>query len=77
MTTDDLFAAALSLPPAQREELVARLDESLRPPPSPEVEDAWVDEVNARVRAMDEGRATSVPADEVLEKLRSSWSSKR
>ncbi len=71
VTTKELLNAALALSEDDRVELAAALLESV--PGGLEMTDpvraTWVNEVNARLRAIDEGRATLIPADEALTRV--------
>ena len=69
VTYDELFGAVLTLPPPYRamlaEHLLKSLDEI-----NPEVEAGWEKEITNRIKAIDEGKVTLVPSDEVLQRLR-------
>jgi len=47
------------------EHLLNSLDEI-----NPEIETAWNREISNRIEAIDQGKVTLIPADEVLQKLR-------
>ncbi|MBD2175782.1 MAG: addiction module protein [Pseudanabaena sp. M158S2SP1A06QC] len=68
-TYDEIFGAVLTLPPLYRamlaEHLLNSLDEI-----NPEIETAWNREISNRIEAIDQGKVTLIPADEVLQKLR-------
>jgi putative addiction module component (TIGR02574 family) len=68
-----VFDAALSLPEAERAELVekllASLDEVASESPE-EVESAWIEESERRVRAMDAGTSEELPGDEILDAMK-------
>ena len=63
-----LEAAALLLPPSEREELAQRLLASLAR--NAEVEEAWAEEIERRVAAFEAGEYEEFPADEVLAEAR-------
>jgi putative addiction module component (TIGR02574 family) len=67
-TLDELHAAVLALPEAERARLAARILASLDE--SPEVEAAWVAEVRDRLAAFRRGEIATVPAEDVLSKAR-------
>jgi putative addiction module component (TIGR02574 family) len=58
------------LPAKAQERLLHVLLEELDGPPDPDVEAAWLDEVQRRSRELDEGPVKAVPAKEVFAKLR-------
>jgi putative addiction module component (TIGR02574 family) len=68
-TYDEIFGAVLTLPPLYRamlaEHLLNSLDEI-----NPEIETAWNREISNRIEAIDQGKVTLIPADEVFQKLR-------
>jgi putative addiction module component (TIGR02574 family) len=68
-TYDEIFGAVLTLPPLYRamlaEHLLNSLDEI-----NPEIETAWNREISNRIEAINQGKVTLIPADEVLQKLR-------
>ena len=68
-TYDEIFGAVLTLPPLYRamlaEHLLNSLDEI-----NPEIETAWNREISNRIEAIDQGKATLIPAEQVLQKLR-------
>ena len=68
-TYDEIFGVVLTLPPLYRamlaEHLLNSLDEI-----NPEIETAWNREISNRIEAIDQGKVTLIPADEVLQKLR-------
>jgi putative addiction module component (TIGR02574 family) len=58
------------LPPKAQERLLHVLLEELDGPPDPDVEAAWLDEVQRRSRELDEGSVKTIPAREVFANLR-------
>lgn len=67
-TLEELHAAVLSLPEAERARLAAKILVSLDK--DPEIEAAWVAEVRDRLAAYKRGEISAVPAEEVLGKAR-------
>jgi putative addiction module component (TIGR02574 family) len=69
VTKEDIEAAALQLPERDRarlaELLLASLDEE------DEVAAAWADEAERRFEELKSGKTKAMPADEVLERIRS------
>jgi hypothetical protein len=58
------------LPAEAQERLLHVLLEELDGPPDPDVEAAWLDEIQRRSRELDEGSVKAIPAKEVFVKLR-------
>ena len=67
-TLEELQAAVLSLPEAERAQLAAKILASLDT--DPEIEAAWRAEVRDRLAAYKRGEIASVPAEDVLAKAR-------
>jgi putative addiction module component (TIGR02574 family) len=59
--SDELLSAVLALPPSQRAELAHKLLQSLEPESSPEVQEAWADELVRRARELESGTVKAVP----------------
>ena len=68
---DEILRIALELPPKSRAMLAAHLLESLDGPEQIDIDAAWSEEVERRIRAIDEGRVQLIPGEEVLAELRS------
>lgn len=73
---EDILRAALELPPIDKAILIDRLIESLdgsepTETEQTEIDAAWAEEIESRVRDIDEGRVELIPGEEVLAKLRS------
>jgi hypothetical protein len=72
---EELYKAALALSAEEREELKRLL--SMQPDSgyaSPEIEKAWMDEIERRERDLAEGRDKWIPGDEVMRELRERYS---
>ena len=71
MTRDvtELFREASELPEADRAELAGRLLETLHGEPDAEVEAAWAEEIERRVRQLDSGEVKTIPWEEVRARL--------
>lgn len=65
---EELHAAVLALPEGERAQLAAKLLASLDA--DPEIEAAWVAEVQDRLAAFRRGEIEAVPAEEVMAKAR-------
>jgi putative addiction module component (TIGR02574 family) len=59
--SDELLNAVLALPASQRAELAHKLLQSLEPESSPEVQQAWADELARRARELDSGTVKAIP----------------
>ena len=71
---EDVFKDALALNADEREQLVRLLIE--QPAGSwatPEIEQAWMDEIERRVEAIDRGEAELIPAEKVFRRLDESF----
>jgi putative addiction module component (TIGR02574 family) len=62
---EELFQEASKLPDNERAELAGMLLESLEDEPDPEVEAAWAEEVERRVRQIDSGEVKLIPWEKV------------
>jgi putative addiction module component (TIGR02574 family) len=69
MTREQIFEAAKTLDPTDREILVEELWQTLGPRAQAETDAAWAKEAERRIELLDSGQMNSVPADEVLAKL--------
>jgi putative addiction module component (TIGR02574 family) len=58
-----------SLSDAEKEEILATLLEELDGPPDPDVEAAWTQEIDRRVREIDSGAVKCIPAEEAFAKI--------
>ncbi len=75
---DDLLAKVLALPAADREFIAERIDETLEqetgfshsPFATPELAQAWADEVERRIDMIDKGLVKPPPADVALREAR-------
>jgi putative addiction module component (TIGR02574 family) len=72
MTTQakELTKQALALTPEERVELAETLLTSVDGFATPEIEAAWLKEVERRVEEIEMGQATLIPAEEVHRKVR-------
>lgn len=74
MSTDDLRKAALTLPPKERADLAHELLRSLDGPPDPDVEAAWITEIERRARELADGSVEpvdwEVARDRIARRLR-------
>jgi putative addiction module component (TIGR02574 family) len=76
--TRELLERALKLDPAERAVLVAELVASLDgDEPEDQVEAAWADEIERRVRAMPPAGAPLASADDVFARLRTHLAERR
>jgi len=65
----ELLREASQLPENDRAVLAGRLIQSLEGPPDPDVEAAWADEVERRIREIDEGKVKTIPWEQVRAEL--------
>ena len=75
MTVDEIVQEALALPHEDRTRVVKEILHSLEPHDAvraePEWEQAWDQEIERRVRDLDEGRATAISHEEFQGRVRS------
>jgi putative addiction module component (TIGR02574 family) len=60
-----------ALSTSDKEELLRSLWEELDGPPDPDVEAAWLEEIQRRDLELEQGKVQSIPAEEVFRRLRS------
>lgn len=65
----DLYREAADLSESERAELAGLLLESLEGEPELDVEAAWAEEIERRVRDIDEGRVETIPWEQVRAQL--------
>jgi putative addiction module component (TIGR02574 family) len=65
----EIYREASELPETERAELAGRLLESLHGEPDEDVEAAWAEEIERRVRQLDSGEVKTIPWEEVRAKL--------
>jgi putative addiction module component (TIGR02574 family) len=68
---EEILRAALELPPNARAMLAGHLLESLDDPEQTEIDAAWSEEIERRIRDIDEGKVKLIPGEEVVAELRS------
>jgi putative addiction module component (TIGR02574 family) len=66
---EELYRAATELPENERAELAGLLIESLEERADENVEAAWADEVERRVREIDTGQVKTIPWEQVRAEL--------
>jgi putative addiction module component (TIGR02574 family) len=70
-TFEEILSAALALPPGLRAALADHLLESLNGPNQKKIDSAWAEEIERRIRDIDEGKVETIDGEMVMEKLRS------
>jgi putative addiction module component (TIGR02574 family) len=65
----ELYREATDLPERERAELAGMLIESLDGPPDENVEAAWAEEVERRVREIESGTVETIPWEQVRAEL--------
>jgi putative addiction module component (TIGR02574 family) len=68
---DELLRAALELPPHARAMLAGHLLDGLDDRQQTDIDAAWAEEIERRIRDVDEGKVRLIPGEEVLAELRS------
>ena len=67
---EEILRAALALPGEARAMLADRLLESLDGPNQKEIDAAWAEEAERRMREIDEGKVEAIEGELVMQKLR-------
>jgi putative addiction module component (TIGR02574 family) len=75
-TYEEIISAAMSLPPGPRAMLAEHLLDSLNGEEQKRIDALWADEIERRIKEVDEGKVIPIPGDEVMERLRSRRSRK-
>ena len=75
-TYEQIISAALSLPPGARAMLAEHLLDSLNGEDQKRIDALWADEIEKRIREVDEGKVTPIPGDQVMDRLRTRRSRK-
>ena len=70
MTLRVLEKEALELPPRSRVRLAERIIESINDYVTPELETAWDDEIERRVKEIQSGAEKGIPAEDVMKEAR-------
>jgi putative addiction module component (TIGR02574 family) len=73
-TFEEILSAALALSPGMRAMLADHLLESLNGPNQKKIDAAWAEEVERRIREIDEGRVETIDGELVMRELRSRFS---
>jgi putative addiction module component (TIGR02574 family) len=68
---EEILQQALALPEEERARLVDHLLHSLNALTQNEIDQAWTEEIERRVREIEEGKVELIPGEEVMKKLRS------
>jgi len=66
---EEITKGVVELPRHQRMAIVRLLLDLDRPGTGEEIEQAWDEEIRARVKAIDEGRATGVPYEQIKKEM--------
>ena len=76
-TLQDLYREASELSESERAELAGLLLESLESEPEADVEAAWAEEIERRVREIDSGKVKTVPWEQVRAQMHARLGEKR
>ena len=74
---EELYREAVELPEKDRAELAGLLLESLESDPDPDVELAWSEEIERRVREIESGKVRMIPWEQVRAELHARLGQKR
>ena len=72
-TYEEIMSAAMALPPGTRAMLAEHLLESLDAENQTEIDALWAEEAERRARELEDGTATAIPGEEVMNRLRSRY----
>lgn len=75
-TYEEIISAALALPPGARAMLAGHLLDSLNREDQNRIDALWADEIERRIKEIDEGKVTPIPGEEVMARLRARRSRK-
>lgn len=75
-TYEEIINAAMSLPPSARAMLAEHLLDSLTGDEQKRIDALWAEEIERRIKEVDEGTVTPIPGDQVMDRLRSRRSQK-
>jgi putative addiction module component (TIGR02574 family) len=75
-TYEEIISAALALPPGTRAMLAEHLLDSLNGEEQKRIDALWADEIERRIKDVDDGKVIPTPGGEVMERLRSRRSRK-
>lgn len=70
MSSKEISAAAMSLPPKRRARLAEELLDSLNGDAQRAIDAAWADEVEVRIDRLDSGKSKIKPVSKVLRQLK-------
>ena len=70
-TFEEILSAALELPPEMRAMLAEHLLLSLDGPNQKQIDDAWAEEAERRMREIDEGTVEAIDGELVMQRIRS------
>lgn len=70
---DEVLSAALSLSPGSRAMLADHLLESLDADDQKRIDALWAEEVERRVKGIEDGTVTLIPGEEVMNRLRARY----
>ena len=69
-TFEEILGAALALPPGARAMLADELLQSLDGSHQEQIDAAWAEEIERRIREIDEGKVEMIDGELVMQKLR-------
>ena len=77
MTSKEILSQALNLSPEDRAKLALAIISSLDGPPDKDVEKAWVDEIERRVKEVQDGTVELLEWEEVRKRIEARLASQR
>jgi putative addiction module component (TIGR02574 family) len=76
-TYEEIISAALSLPPDSRAMLAEHLLDSLNGEDQKRIDALWAEEAERRDQEIEDGIATAIPGEEVMDRMRARQHSQR
>lgn len=73
LTKDDIISAALDLPLETRVDIIHQLLDSVKNGESTSYTREWIQEIESRIRAHEEGRLGSIPGEIVFNEIRTKY----
>jgi putative addiction module component (TIGR02574 family) len=70
MSTAELREAAMKLSTEEKVQLADELLASIDPAEQAEIDASWAEEIERRIKLIDEGKSESIPAEELFKQLR-------
>jgi putative addiction module component (TIGR02574 family) len=77
LTTREIIAAAMNLPPEAKLKLARQLLDNIEPIDQKQIDELWIIEIRRRLDEFEAGKVQTIPADEVFRSLDAKLNRKR